>query len=80
MPFKPIVFLRLKPVLERTGSSRSGHYAYIADGLMVPPLHIGGGRAAVWPEHEIEAIQRAILAGWSKDRILTRLRILTRSA
>lgn len=57
-------FLRLKPVLVRRGRSRASHYADIKAGLFVPPVRIGA-QSVAWPEHEVEALNKARLAGCS---------------
>ena len=62
MPKYFIRLLRLPEVLARTGSSRSGHYANIAAGTMVPAIAIGE-RAVAWLEHEVDTILRARVAG-----------------
>jgi prophage regulatory protein len=63
-----LVLLRLLGVLSRTAESRSTHYSKIADGTMVPPISIGE-RAAAYPEHEVEAIIAARIAGRSNEEI-----------
>ena len=57
-----LTFLRVREVKERTGKSRSSLYKDITDGLLTKPLRIGV-RAVAWPEHEIEKIMQARLAG-----------------
>ena len=61
--------LRLKQTLERTGNTRSPHYQSIADGLFTRAVKLGGARASGWPEHEVEAIVVARVAGASDDFI-----------
>lgn len=53
---------RLDEVLDRRGSSRSGHYRDVARGLWTRPVRIGE-RAVAWPEHEIDALVNATIAG-----------------
>ena len=60
--------LRLQPVLSRIGQSRTQHYNCVAAGLMTRPVQIGA-RAVAWPEHEVDAIIRARIAGKSSDEI-----------
>jgi prophage regulatory protein len=55
-------FLRLPAVIRSTGRSRSSVYADIADGLFPRQVALGP-RSAGWPEHEVDAVQRARLAG-----------------
>ncbi len=61
--------LRPNETLNRTGDTRSPHYDKVAKGLFTRPIKIGGERAAGWPEHEVEAINAARVAGASEDQI-----------
>lgn len=63
-----IVILRLPSVLARRGRSRSSHYADIAAGLFVRPILIGL-RATGTPEHEVDTLNAARIAGQSDDEI-----------
>jgi len=63
-----IKLLRLAPVLLLTGGSRTTHYSRIHEGLMTKPVSIGVNSVA-WPEHEIQAILTARVAGKSDDEI-----------
>lgn len=60
--------IRLRPVLNKSGLSRSTHYEHIADGLMTRPVALGA-RAVGWPESEIDAINAARIAGKSANEI-----------
>ena len=60
--------LRLPAVNIRSGRSRSATYNDIAEGLLTKPVSIGA-RAVAWPEHEIDAILAARIAGRSPDEI-----------
>jgi prophage regulatory protein len=60
--------LRLRAVREITGLSRSGIYAKIAAGEFPQPVNLGA-RAVGWPEHEVQAINAARIAGKSTDDI-----------
>jgi len=58
-----------RPVVEQvTGDSRSTIYRKIKAGLFTKPVHIGGERVA-WPSNEIEAINKARIAGKSDEEI-----------
>lgn len=59
---------RLPDVKEATGKSRSTIYRDIKRGLFTKPVSIGGDRSA-WPQNEIEAINKARIAGKSDDEI-----------
>ena len=60
--------LRLPKTLDMRGKSRSAHYEDIQNGLMTPPVNLGG-RSVAWPEDEIIAINSALIAGKTKDEI-----------
>lgn len=60
--------LRIPAVLRLRGRSRSGHYKDIQDGLFPPPVKIGM-RASGHPEHEVDAINAARIAGMSDEEI-----------
>jgi predicted DNA-binding transcriptional regulator AlpA len=52
-----------------TGFKRNALWERIADGLFVKPVHIGSENVARWPSHEIEAINRAWIAGLTPDQV-----------
>ena len=60
--------LRLPAVLDKRGRSRSAHYLDIQEGLFTRPVSIGS-RAVGWPEHEVEAINAARIAGKTDSEI-----------
>lgn len=60
--------LRLPMVMERTGLSRASVYLHVSKGALTRPVKIGE-RAAAWPEHEIDAINAARIAGKSEVEI-----------
>lgn len=60
--------LRLPVVLEKRGRSRSSHYLDIQLGLYTRPVLIGL-RAVGWPEHEVDKLNNARIAGKSNDEI-----------
>lgn len=76
----PLTFLRLPALLTRRGHGRSTAYRHVEDGLLTPPVRLGPNTAA-WPEFEIEAIDRARLAGADDAaiRLLVRDLIAARS-
>lgn len=73
---EPIRFLRVPEVMRLRGRKRSSLYADIARGVCVPPIDLGGGRAVGFPEHEISALNDALLAGKSQDEIRNLVRQL----
>ena len=62
--------LRRKTVQLRTGYSRSTIYLRITQGLLPTPVALGA-RAVGWPQAEIEAINRARIAGHGDAAIRT---------
>ena len=60
--------VRVQAARALTGDGNGTFYAKIAAGLMTKPVKIGL-RAAAIPAHEIEAINRARIAGKSDDDI-----------
>ena len=64
-----MTILRMPAVKAQTGHrSHASIYNAINDGLFTKPVQIGGERVA-WPANEIEAINRARIAGKSDDEI-----------
>lgn len=62
--------LRLPTVCKESGKSRSTIYLRVKDGLFPPPVSIGP-RSVGWPSGEVDAINRAHIAGRSEDDIRT---------
>lgn len=60
--------LRLPQVLKARGRSKTSHYSDIENGVFTHGVAIGG-RAVGWPEHEVEAINAARIAGKNEDDI-----------
>jgi prophage regulatory protein len=60
--------LRIDDTLDRTGDTRSPLYDKVAKGLFPKPIKVGE-RAAGWPEHEVDALIAARVAGASPDQI-----------
>lgn len=63
-----IAALRLPAVKARFGRSRSSLYGDIKVGTFVPPVRLGP-RCVGWPEHEVDQILAARIAGKSEDEI-----------
>ncbi|UZR29464.1 helix-turn-helix transcriptional regulator [Methylococcus mesophilus] len=63
-----VALLRRPRVSDLTGKSRTKIYNDIAAGLFIRGVALGGGRVA-WPLHEVEAINRARIAGATDDDI-----------
>lgn len=57
-------------MLAVTATSKSTHYQHIKQGLMVEPVQ-QGAQSVAYPEHEIQAIIAARIAGKSDDEIRT---------
>ncbi len=60
--------IRPNETMNRTGDTHSPLYDKVAKGLFTRPIKVGQ-RAAGWPEHEVEAINAARVAGASADQI-----------
>jgi prophage regulatory protein len=60
--------LRLPIVKALTGLSRSTIYLRISEGRFPRPVSIGA-RAVGWPEHEVEALNSARVAGKAESEI-----------
>jgi len=61
-------FIRHKQLRDCFGESRSGTYQKIADGLLPKPVRLGA-RSVGFPEHEVQAVLAARIAGHSDDQI-----------
>ncbi len=61
-------YLRIKEVTNLCGLPKSSFYEKIKQGLMPPPISLGE-RAVAWVDFEIDAVNRALLAGASKEDI-----------
>ena len=60
--------LRLPAVAQARGRSRSQIYAECAAGKMPPPLKLSH-KLSAWPAYEIDALNRAEIAGADADEI-----------
>lgn len=66
---KPLRIIRPGAQMKsKTGNAKSTEYDKVTKGLMTHPISIGE-RSSGWPEHEVDAIIRARIAGWSDDQI-----------
>lgn len=65
---KPLFLLRAKQSRERFSISNSTFYQRIQDGLITKPLRLGPN-SVCWPEHEIDALISAIIAGKNESEI-----------
>ena len=63
-----IRFIRLPAVMQLRGRGRASTYTDVRAGLLTEPVELGSGSVG-WPEHEIQAINRARLAGKSVQEI-----------
>lgn len=57
---------RIKRASGITGLPRSSIYAAVSKGTFPAPVHPSPGTSA-WPDHELDAMNRATLAGMSED-------------
>ena len=63
--------LRRPNLLDRLGVGNTCLNEKIEEGLIPPGLTLFGGRAVGWPEHEIDQVLAAVVAGRSPDHIKT---------
>lgn len=68
-------FVRFPAAVRVRGRSRSQTYIEINAGLMPPPVRIRG-RATAWPAYELDALNRAEIAGATDDEIRALVREL----
>jgi len=64
-----IRILRKPEVLTLTGFKKSTLYTRINEGLMPPPISLGGARAVGWIDHEIQTVLLAFCADKSPEEI-----------
>jgi len=64
----PKALLRRPAVQALTGLSRTTIYRRIKEELFIPPVDIGGNMVG-WPAEEVDAINKARIAGKSDDDI-----------
>ena len=60
--------LRLEAVISRRGRSRAQLYVDIRRGTMTPPVRLGE-KLSAWPAHEVDALNRAEIAGATQDAL-----------
>ncbi len=63
-----LVLIDKHRVCQKRGDRNSKLYADIGEGLCTKPVKIGA-RGSRWPEHEIDAVLHARMAGASDDEI-----------
>lgn len=62
------LLVRLPAVLAARGAGRSKLYDDIKHGLFTPPLKLGE-RVSVWPATEVEALNTAVIAGFTSEQM-----------
>lgn len=65
---KPLRILRINEVLQRQGLPKSTFYEKVKMQLMTAPVSLGA-RSVGWPEHEVDEINKALIAGANVDQI-----------
>jgi prophage regulatory protein len=58
--------LRLNEVLNKTGLKRSTIYKHIQGGTFPPPVKLSP-YISLWPEHEVDEVIRAWIAGMDRE-------------
>jgi prophage regulatory protein len=74
--------LRLPAAIDKRGVGRSSFYTEIKNGLMTEPVR-NGPNTVTWPDDEIDAINRARIAGLDDEairRLVRRLHAARKSA
>ena len=64
--FMSIFFIRLPETLQQLAIGKTTLYARIAKGTFPPPVKFGD-RVSAWPQHEVDAVIRALLRSASED-------------
>lgn len=63
-----IFFVRLPEMLQQLAIGKTSLYARIAKGTFPPPVKFGY-RVSAWPQHEVDAVIRALLRSASEDEL-----------
>ena len=63
--YQSITFHRPKTAAAKLGCGPSKLYKDVRAGIVPRPLK--NGPASVWPEHELDSINAAVIAGYSND-------------
>jgi prophage regulatory protein len=64
----PLRLLKLPEVCGRRAKGVTAHYDDIKEGTFTPPVKLTP-RSSAWPEHEVDAIIAATIAGKSGDEL-----------
>lgn len=64
--YMPIAFVRLPATLQQLAIGKTTLYARIAKGTFPPPVKFSE-RVSAWPQHEVDAVLRALLRSASED-------------
>ena len=72
----PVTIIRLTDVMTRTGLPKSSVYEKIKNKEITSPIAIGSRRVG-WPSYEIDAINKALIAGAELKEIKTLVAKLT---
>ena len=67
--YEQLVIQRKPEVLKAYGLPRSTFYARIKEGLIPPPIFLGGTRAVGWPLHETNTMIAAMIAGKAREEL-----------
>jgi prophage regulatory protein len=68
LPSSPIRLLRLPAVCDLRGCGKSKLHQDVVDRLWTAPVKLGP-KFSAWPEHEVTALQAAVIAGKTPDEI-----------
>ena len=64
----PIAFVRLPATLQQLAIGKTTLYARIAKGTFPPPVKFSE-RVSAWPQHEVDAVLRALLRSASEEEL-----------
>jgi prophage regulatory protein len=73
-----LVLVKLPEVRRRTALQATSVYDKVKNGLFTPPVKLTA-RSSAWPEHEIDAINAATIAGASDAEVRSLVRKLIAS-
>ena len=65
-----LLFVKSGAAAAALGLSKTGFYEAVKDGRMTTPVKTRlSGRSVAWPEEEVAAVRRAVIAGHSAKQV-----------
>ncbi|WP_448556024.1 helix-turn-helix transcriptional regulator [Thalassotalea montiporae] len=68
--------IRISEVATKRGVSRTTLYRQIKDGLLTKPVNLGA-HSIGWPEHEVDKLNGALIAGATSEQLKELVQSLT---